>query len=175
MELKPTWQRCASFAPDSGGFSAAIQRIQANRSHPQRRQPYHSPPVPHLRDHEAEQVRLLVVQKLAIVREAVAARLDCEPGFTVGRAASLAEARGMLEGVDIAIVDLRLPDGNGADLIQELHAVNPQAKAVVHTSSIDPEDAHQALERGAAAVLNKLAGLDDVIATVRRLQRPAQS
>lgn len=126
--------------------------------------------MPHLRDDEAEQVRLLVVQKLAIVRDAVAARLGREPGFTVGRAGSLAEARGMLEGVDIAIVDLRLPDGNGADLIQELHAVNPGAKAVVHTSSTDPADAHQAIERGASAVLNKMAGLDDVIATVKRLQ-----
>jgi DNA-binding NarL/FixJ family response regulator len=62
--------------------------------------------------------------------------------------------------VDIAILDLSLPDGNGADLIPGLHAANPHATAVVLTSSIDPGEGAQALPRGAAAVLNKVEHLD---------------
>jgi DNA-binding NarL/FixJ family response regulator len=100
---------------------------------------------------------------------------DREPGFTVCQAGSLAEALGMLEGVDVSILDLGLPDGNGADLIQPLLALNPKAKAVIFTSSIDPAVADQALRRGAAAVLNKQTDLDDVIATVKRLHRPTTS
>jgi DNA-binding response OmpR family regulator len=94
-----------------------------------------------------------------------------EPGFTVVQAGSLTEVRRLLEGVDIAILDLSLLDGDGADLIPELHAANPHATAVVLTSSIDPGEGAQALQRGAAAVLNKLDHLDQLLATVKRLQR----
>jgi DNA-binding NarL/FixJ family response regulator len=124
---------------------------------------------------ESEPVHVLVVEDRTNVREAVAAMFDREPGFTVCQAGSLAEAVGMLEGVDIALLDLGLPDGDGADLIQPLHALNPKSHAVVFTSSIDPTLAEQALRRGAAAVLNKQDGVDEVIATVKRLTRPAPS
>jgi DNA-binding response OmpR family regulator len=94
-----------------------------------------------------------------------------EPGFTVVQAGSLTGVRRLLEGVDIAILDLSLLDGDGADLIPELHAANPHVTAVVLTSSIDPGEGAQALRRGAAAVLNKLDHLDQLLATVKRLQR----
>jgi CheY-like chemotaxis protein len=132
---------------------------------------YDSPPVPSPRPPEAEDVRVLVVEDRPKVREAVAATIDREPGVTVGQAGSLAEAREMLEGVDMAILDLALPDGNGADLINELHAVNPEAKAVVFTSSIEAAETDQAVERGAAAVISKLEGIDQLLATVRCLRR----
>jgi hypothetical protein len=41
----------------------------------------------------------------------------------------------------------------------------------VLTLSIDPADAEQALQRGAAPVLNKLDEIDRVLATVKGLQR----
>lgn len=131
--------------------------------------------VPQPRDHEAEDVHVLLVEDRSAVREAIAAALDREPGFTVEQAASLAEAREMLEGVDVAILDLGLPDGSGAVLIPELHAVNPDAMAVVLTSSVDPAETERALQRGAAAVLSKLVDFEEVIATVRRLRDPRSS
>lgn len=73
------------------------------------------------------------------------AKFDHEPGFTVVEAGSVTEARRLLDGVDIAFLDLSLPDGKGADLIPELHAANPHATAVVLTSSINPGEAAQAL------------------------------
>jgi DNA-binding NarL/FixJ family response regulator len=135
------------------------------------RQTYHSQPVPPPRPPEVEDVRVLVVEDRVNVREAVAATIDREPGTTVGQAGTLAEARKMLEGVDVAILDLALPDGNGADLINELHAVNPEAKAVVFTSSVEAAETDQAVERGAAAVISKLDGIDRLLATVRSLRR----
>jgi DNA-binding NarL/FixJ family response regulator len=92
-------------------------------------------------------------------------------GFAVVQAGSLTEVRRLLEGVGIAILGLSLPDGNGAVLVPELHAANPHATAVVLTSSIDSGEGAQALQRGAAAVLNKLDHLDQLLATVKRLQR----
>ena len=114
---------------------------------------------------------MLVLEDQALVREAIVATFHHEPGFTVVQAGSLTEARRLLEGVDVAILDLSLPDGNGADLIPELHAASPHATVVILTSSIDPGEVAQALQRGAAAALNKLDHLDLLLATVNRLRR----
>lgn len=114
-------------------------------------------------------MRVLVVEDQPIVRDAITAVFDREVGFDVSQAGSLADARALIGDVDIVILDLGLPDGDGASLIGELKATSPMAKALVLTSSIDPADAERALERGADAVLNKLADLDRVLATVKHL------
>lgn len=117
-----------------------------------------------------EETRVLVVEDQAIVREAITAAFARERGFNVREAGSLADARAILGDVDIAILDLGLPDGDGASLIEELKATTPKAKVIVLTSSIDPADTDRALKRGAATVLNKLTDLDRVVATVKHLQ-----
>jgi two-component system, NarL family, response regulator DevR len=116
-----------------------------------------------------EAIRVLVVEDQPIVREAIAAEFDRELGFDVRQAGSLADARALIGDVDIVITDLGLPDGDGAILIGQARATSPMAKVLVLTSSIDPADAARALERGADAVLNKLADLDQVLATVKHL------
>jgi DNA-binding NarL/FixJ family response regulator len=69
------------------------------------------------------------------LREALASTFQSEAGFQiVGQAGSLAGARRMLEeveGIDVAVLDLGLPDGYGADLIEEIREANPQAQALV--------------------------------------------
>jgi DNA-binding NarL/FixJ family response regulator len=132
---------------------------------------------PACRDPSAElskvRTRILVVEDHAAVREAIVAALCREPTLSVHEAGSLADALTMLGSIDLAILDLNLPDGNGADLIDDLAAVNPDAKVVVFTASIDPVRTELALERGATVVLDKLADFDALLATVKRLQRRA--
>jgi PAS domain S-box-containing protein len=116
-------------------------------------------------------VRVLLVEDHVAVREAIAATLAREADFEVtGEAASLAEARRMLDHVDVAVVDLRVADGYGWDLIGELRAANPEAQALVLTASVDRADIARAIESGAAGVLNKAAALDKVVEAVRRLR-----
>jgi PAS domain S-box-containing protein len=118
-----------------------------------------------------EEVRILLVEDHVAVREAVASAFVREEDFTVvGQAASLAEARGMLDEVDVAVVDLALPDGYGGDLITELRDANPGAQALVLSASIDRADIARAVESGAAGVLAKTAHLDEVVESVRRLR-----
>jgi DNA-binding NarL/FixJ family response regulator len=94
-----------------------------------------------------------------------------EPDFAVvGQAATMAEARKLLSDVDVAVVDLGLPDGYGGELIKELRAVNPGAQALVLTASMDRGDLARAIESGAAGTLDKTAQLDDVVSGVRRLR-----
>jgi DNA-binding NarL/FixJ family response regulator len=97
---------------------------------------------------------------------------DRAAGFeVVGQAASLAEARPLLlEDVDVAVVDLRLPDGFGGDLIKELRDVNPRAQALVLSAGLDRRAIARAIESGAAGTLDKTVSLDDVVDAVRRLR-----
>jgi DNA-binding NarL/FixJ family response regulator len=118
----------------------------------------------------AEAVRILLVEDHAAYREAVASEFEREPDFEiVGQAPTLAEARQMLEGADVVILDLGLPDGSGADLIPELRAVNPKAHALVLTAAFDPAMATKAIEHGATAVLDKATDLREVAQTVRQI------
>ena len=126
---------------------------------------------------EAEQeevVHILLVDDHATVRDALAATFEDEEGFeVVGQAGSMAEARRILaheESVDMALIDLGLPDGFGADLIKELRENNPRAQALVLSASLDHADIAGAVERGAAGVLNKTTHLGDVVESVRCLR-----
>lgn len=117
-------------------------------------------------------VRVLLVEDHAAVREAIAAAFERERGVEVtGQAGSLAEARGMLGDVrvDVALLDLRLPDGDGCELIPELRHLNPGAQALVLSASLDRREIARAIEHGAAGVLSKAARLELVVDTVRRL------
>ena len=86
----------------------------------------------------------------------------------------MAEARGMLDEmkqpIDVAVVDLGLPDGYGADLIKEVHEKNPQAQALVLSASLERANIARAVELGAAGVLSKTAHLEEVVDAVRRLR-----
>ena len=125
------------------------------------------------REQLEEEVCVLLVEDHATVREAVAASFQQEEGFeVVGQAGSLAEARRMLRArpVDVALIDLDLPDGYGADLIKDLREAHPQAQALVLSASLDRAEIARAVERGAAGVLNKSAHLVEVVDSVRRLR-----
>jgi two-component system KDP operon response regulator KdpE len=75
--------------------------------------------------------------------------------------------------VDVAVLDLGLPDGRGGDLIADLREVNPRAQALVLSASLDPEEIARAIDSGAAAALDMTAELDELLDAVRRLHRRA--
>ena len=114
--------------------------------------------------------RVLLVDDHAAFREPLAFMFDREPEFeVVAQAGSLSEARRDLEVIDLAVVDLDLPDGDGTELIGELRAVNPEGMVLVLTASVDREAYARAVEAGAAGVLNKSARIMEVIEAARCL------
>lgn len=116
----------------------------------------------------AEAMRVLIVEDNTAVREAVVSDFEREPDFEVmGQAACLAEARQMLACVDVVILDLGLPDGSGAELIPELFAANPKARALVLSATFDATLAAKAIERGATAFLDKMTHLGQIAQTAR--------
>src|SRR5215213_5148956 len=115
-------------------------------------------------------IRVLLVDDHLSFRQPLAFMLMREPDITIiGQAGSVAEARPLLPEADIALIDLDLPDGEGIDLIQELHAVNPQAFALVLTGSASNLDMPRAVEAGAAGVMHKTRPVSDVVEAIRRV------
>ena len=118
-----------------------------------------------------EGVRILLVDDHASFRQGVSFAVEREPGYAVvGQAGSLAEARKMLRGVDVAIFDLGLPDGYGGELIKELRDASPRAQALVLSASQDRAEIAKAVDYGAAGVLHKSSGMSEIVDAVRRLK-----
>ena len=114
--------------------------------------------------------RVLLVDDHATFREPLSFMFDREPDFeVVAQAGSLEEARGMLEGIDLAVVDLDLPDGDGTELINPLRALNPRCLVMVLTASADREAHARAVEAGAAGVLHKSARVGEVVRAAQGL------
>lgn len=116
--------------------------------------------------------RLLLVEDHASFRGALAFVLNLQPGMeVVAECGSVAGCRalGGLENVDVAVLDLVLPDGDGAELVGDLRGANPGMKVLILTASIDARDAGRAEGLGADGFLNKAASLAEIASEVARL------
>ena len=69
----------------------------------------------------------------------------------------------------MAILDLGLPDGSGADLIADLRRASPGMRVMVLSASLDPVGIENARSAGADEILDKLTPVEEVLATVRCL------
>jgi DNA-binding NarL/FixJ family response regulator len=115
-------------------------------------------------------IRILLVDDNTYYVRVFAYALDLQPDFkVVGVAGTLAEAREMLAGVAVAILDRVLPDGDGLELISELHERSPDAKVLVMSAIPQLVDTQEAHEAGADRVLDKIASYEQVFATIREL------
>jgi DNA-binding NarL/FixJ family response regulator len=117
-----------------------------------------------------ETKRILLVAEHNAFREALAIRLDQEEDLEVAwQAGSVADTRDIhLDGIDVAVVDPLLPDGDGLVLIREVSVANPNALALVLSHKFDPATHYQALGAGAVEVLTTNASMEEVINAVRR-------
>jgi DNA-binding NarL/FixJ family response regulator len=113
--------------------------------------------------------RILLVANHNAFREALAVRLNQEDDLEVAwQAGSITDTREVhLNGIDVALVDPLLPDGDGLELIREVSVANPNALGLVLSHKLDPAMHHQALGAGAVEVLSTNASMEEVINSVR--------
>ena len=98
------------------------------------------------------------------------------PSIELHEAATIAAARDILaeREVDVVLLDVRLPDGNGLDLAAEMRIAGNPARVVIVSASVLPAEQTRALASGADAFLGKPFGagqLIDALADV--VSRPA--
>jgi len=114
----------------------------------------------------------MLVEDHLSFRQSVAFLLSREPDLeVVAQAGSLTEAREVLVEVplDVAVLDLGLPDGDGRELFGELRRTNPGISVVVLSASIEAGHYEEVLKAGADAVLDKVASPSTIVEEVRRL------
>lgn len=95
-------------------------------------------------------------------------RLD---GLDVLEAGSVAEARRLVPGVDVMVLDNRLPDGQGLDLVRELHEKGWVPKILLVTANPGLENAIDALRHGIEDYLSKPIDIDQLQLAIQRCFR----
>jgi DNA-binding NarL/FixJ family response regulator len=121
---------------------------------------------------EARRTRVMIVEDHADFRDLIEVLLDRQPDIELlAQAGSLVEARAQAARlkVDVAVLDLGLPDGNGADLIADLRRTSHDVRVLVMSATLDPASIEKARSAGADEILDKLTPVDEILATVRRL------
>ena len=119
------------------------------------------------------ELRLLLVEDHVAFRGALKFVLDLRPGMrVVAECGSLAECRALgdrLKAIDVGLLDLMLPDGDGAELIPVLREANPSVRVLVLSASVEPRLRQRAAEAGADGLLNKAEALTEIVAEVARM------
>jgi DNA-binding NarL/FixJ family response regulator len=88
-------------------------------------------------------------------------------------AATLADARARLRegGLDAALIDVRMPDGDGLELVGEIHdgGVGSPIPTLVLTAYMDTKVAARAMEAGAQGAISKVASVEETADALKRL------
>lgn len=109
-------------------------------------------------------IRVFVLDDHEVVRRGIASLLDIEPDIEVaGEAGTAAGALARVPAIrpDVAILDVRLPDGDGVTVCRELRARLPGLNCLMLTSFADEEAMFNSVMAGASGyVLKQIHGLD---------------
>jgi DNA-binding NarL/FixJ family response regulator len=107
---------------------------------------------------EEQKIRILICDDHPIMRFGIAAIIQSQANMTVVAEAGTANDALKLyweHRPDITLMDLRLPDRSGVEVIGEVRKAAPLARFIVLTTYDGDEDIHQALEAGAMGYLVK--------------------
>jgi DNA-binding NarL/FixJ family response regulator len=120
--------------------------------------------------------RLFLLEDHSWFRKALADLLEREPDLeVVAEAGSLADARReaakKAEEIDLAVVDLLLPDGIGTEVIRDLRADGSEIPVLVLTIAQGPDLRAWVRSMGADEMISKDASVDEILSAVRVLLR----
>lgn len=119
-------------------------------------------------------IRVFLLDDHEVVRRGVHDLLEDEPDITVvGEAATAEQARVRLPALrpDVAVLDVRLPDGDGVTVCRELRSVMPDLACLMLTSFDDEEALLDSIMAGAAGYVLKQIRGSDLVTAVRTVAR----
>jgi two-component system response regulator DevR len=115
-------------------------------------------------------IRVFLLDDHELVRRGIRDLLEQEPDVQViGEADTAQDAKARIPALrpDVAILDARLPDGNGIDVCRDIRSVDPSIRALILTSYDDDEALFAAIMAGAAGYLLKQVRGTDLVSAVR--------
>jgi two-component system NarL family response regulator len=119
-------------------------------------------------------LKLLLVDDHVVFREGLRALLDLEEDFDiVGEASRGDEAMALAEehSPDVILLDLHLPDGNGADFCRQLMELCPNARVLILSAYDNDDEVSAALISGAAGYVLKTVSGDRLAANIRSVHQ----
>ena len=119
-------------------------------------------------------IRVFLLDDHEVVRRGVRELLDAEDDIAVVGEADTAEralARIPATHPDVAILDVRLPDGDGIAVCREIRSAHDEIACLILTSFSDDDALTQAVIAGAAGYLIKQIRGTDIVDAVRRVAR----
>ena len=119
-------------------------------------------------------IRVFLLDDHEVVRRGVRELLEAASGGEIqvtGEASTADEALRRLPAVgpDVAILDVRLPDGNGVEVCREIRSRHPEIQCLMLTSFADDEALFDAIMAGAAGYVLKQVRGSDLVDSVRRV------
>lgn len=120
-------------------------------------------------------IRILVVDDQTFTRKAINVVLETEQNFLlIGEAENGVTALALMSrvAIDIAIVDLEMPEMNGFELTEKICSSFPKTKVIIFSSNKDRYSINEAVKAGARGyLLKEITCKDEIIDTINSVQR----
>jgi two-component system response regulator NreC len=118
----------------------------------------------------AAPTRVLLADDHTLVRAGVRRILEAQPGFAV--VGEVADGHGALaalktQPVDVLVLDLTMPGGDGFDVLRRAKTIRPELKVLVLTMHASPEYVSRAVREGADGYLLKDSAVQDLVAAIQ--------
>jgi DNA-binding NtrC family response regulator len=117
---------------------------------------------------------ILVVDDEQLIRWSLTSRLQDE-GYRVVEAATAADSlKRFREGVDLVLLDYKLPDGDGLDVLKQIKTADPETLVILLTAYSSVEMAVEAMKQGAYHYANQPVNLDEIVLLVEKALETTQ-
>lgn len=117
-------------------------------------------------------IRVFLVDDHELVRRGITALLNAEPDIeVVGEASTATQGRARIRATspDIAVLDVRLPDGSGIDVCRDVRSDNPDVKCLILTGYDDDEALYAAVLAGASGYVIKDVQGSGLVDSLRKI------
>lgn len=116
-------------------------------------------------------VKLVIVDDHEALREGLAALLGAAGHEVLGSAGNVAAAMDLVEQAqpEVALVDIRLPDGSGIELARQVLRAMPELGVILYTGDADAELLYDGLDSGARGYALKAGSMDELVGAIERV------
>jgi len=117
-------------------------------------------------------MRIVIVDDSVVIRQRLMRLLSKLDGIeVVGEADDVPVAKKLMEKLkpDVAILDIRMPSGSGADLVQELKQLKPAPTVIMLTNYPYPENRKKCMDLGADFFFDKSTEFQEMVGLLGRM------
>ena len=115
-------------------------------------------------------MRIVIADDSIVVRQRLIRMLGDVNGVeVVGQADDVPSARNLVESLkpDVAILDIRMPTGSGADLVPDLKKLDPAPKVIMLTNYAYPENRKKCMDGGADFFFDKSTEFQKIVGVLK--------